>query len=109
MARNMYTIHSVTIIIITITITIIIIIIRNTYIAPNPTRLTQSASQFQARMNTRINTRNMHTPDDPTPTAKHRRQTCTHPRTISATGTCNTAIHGSWTHLMIANQIQRAS
>ena len=39
----------------------------------------------------------MHTPDDPTPTAK-RRQTCTHPGTISATQTCNAAIHGhiSW-------------
>ena len=45
----------------------------------------------------------MHTPDDPTPTAK-RRQTCTHPGTISATQTCNAATHGPWTHLMIANQ-----
>ena len=38
-------------------------------------------------MDIRINTWNMHTPDDPTPTAK-RRQTCTHPGTISATQTC---------------------
>ena len=44
----------------------------------------------------------MHTPVDPTPTAK-RRQTCTHPGTISATRTCNAAIHGPWKHLMIAN------
>ena len=44
----------------------------------------------------------MHTPDDPTSTAK-RRQTCTHPGTISATQTCNTAIHGPWKHLMIGN------
>ena len=50
----------------------------------------------------------MHTPDDPTSTAK-RRQTCTHPGTISATQTCNAAIHGPWKHLMIGNQIQRAS
>ena len=50
----------------------------------------------------------MHTPDDPTPTAQ-RRPTCTHPGTISATQTCNSAIHGPWKHLMIANQIQRAS
>ena len=50
----------------------------------------------------------MHTPDDPTSTAK-RRQTCTHPGTISATQTCNAAIHGPWKHLIIANQIQRAS
>ena len=35
----------------------------------------------------------MHTPDDPTPTAKLR-QTCTHPGTISATKTYNAAIHG---------------
>ena len=41
-------------------------------------------------------------------TAK-RRQTCTHPGTISATHTCNAAIHGPWKHLMIGNQIQRAS
>ena len=47
----------------------------------------------------------MHTPDDPTPTAKCR-QTCTHPGTISATQTCNAATHGPWTHLMTANQIQ---
>ena len=50
----------------------------------------------------------MHTPDDPTSTAK-RRQTCTHPGTISATRTCNAAIHGPWKHLMIANQIQKAT
>ena len=36
--------------------TIIIIIIRNSYIAPNPTRLTQSTSQFKTRMDIRINT-----------------------------------------------------
>ena len=46
--------------------------------------------------------------DDPASTAK-RRQTCTHPGTISATLTCNAIIHGPWKHLMIANQIQRAS
>ena len=34
----------------------LIIIIRNTYIAPNPTRLVQSTSQFKIRMNVRINT-----------------------------------------------------
>ena len=34
----------------------LIIIIRNTYIAPNPTRLAQSTSQFKTRMNIRINT-----------------------------------------------------
>ena len=49
----------------------------------------------------------MHTPDDPTSTAK-RRQTCTYPGTISATQTCNAAIHGPWKHLMIGNQIQTA-
>ena len=38
--------------------TIIIIIIRNSYIAPNPTRLTQSTSQFKTRMDIRIKTRN---------------------------------------------------
>ena len=73
---------------------------RNTYIAPNATRLAQSTySQVKARMNIRISTWNMHTLDDPTPTAK-RRQTCTHPGTISATQTCNAAIHGPWTHLL---------
>ena len=62
---------------------------RNTYIAPNATRLAQSTySQVKARMNIRISTWNMHTLDDPTPTAK-RRQTCTHPGTISTTQTCN--------------------
>ena len=50
----------------------------------------------------------MHTPDDPASTAK-RRQTCTHPGTISATQTCNAAIHGPSKYLMIANQIQRAT
>ena len=85
-----------------------IIIIRNSYIAPNPTWLAHSTSQFKTRMDIRINTWNMHTPDDPTSTAK-RRQTCTHPGTISATQTCNAAIHGPWKHLMIGNQIQRAS
>ena len=49
----------------------------------------------------------MHTPDDPTPTAK-RRQTCTHPRTINAIKTCSAAIQGPWTHLMITNQMQKA-
>ena len=63
-----------------------IIIIRNTYIAPNPTRLAQSTSQFKTRINARISTWNTHTPGDPTPTAK-RRQTCIHARTISATQT----------------------
>ena len=46
----------------------------------------------------------MHTPDNPMPTAK-RRQTCTHPGTIDAVKTCNTAIHGPWIHLMIAKSI----
>ena len=87
---------------------IFFIIIRNSYIAPNPTRLAQSTLQFKARLDIRINTWNMHTPDDPTPTANHR-QTRTHPGTISATQTCSTAIHGPWKHLMIANQIQRAT
>ena len=50
----------------------------------------------------------MHTPDYPMPTAK-RRQTCTHPGTISATQTCNTATHGPWTRHMTANQTQRSS
>ena len=50
----------------------------------------------------------MHRPDDQTSTAK-RRQTCTHPGTISATQTCNAAIHGPSKYLMIANQIQRAT
>ena len=35
---------------------VIIIIIRNSYIAPNPTRLAQSTSQFKIRMDIRINT-----------------------------------------------------
>ena len=35
----------------------------------------------------------MHTPGNPTPTAK-RRPTRTHPGTISATQTCSAAIHG---------------
>ena len=74
----------------------------------NPTRLAQRTSQFKTRMNITIKTRNMHTPDNPTPTSK-RRQTCTHPRTVNATKTCNTAMHGPWTHLMTANQMQRAS
>ena len=34
----------------------LIIIIRNSYIAPNPTRLAQSTSQFKTRMDIRINT-----------------------------------------------------
>ena len=85
------------------------IIIRNSYIyAPNPTRLAQSTSQFKTRMDIRIKTWNMHTPDSPSPTAK-RRPTCTHPGTISATQTCNAAIRGPWRSLVIANQIQRAS
>ena len=33
-----------------------IMIIRNSYIAPNPTRLAQSSSQFKTRMDVRINT-----------------------------------------------------
>ena len=61
-----------------------LIIIRNSYIAPNPTWLAQSTSQFKTRMDIKINTWNMHTPDDPMSTVK-RRQTCTHPGTISAT------------------------
>ena len=63
---------------------IIIIIICNSYIAPNPAWRAQSTSQFRTRMDIRIKTWNMHTPDDPTSTAK-RRQTCTHPGTVSAT------------------------
>ena len=51
----------------------------------------------------------MHTPDDPTSTANTHRQTCTRPGTISATLTCNAAIHGPWIQLMIANQIQIAT
>ena len=43
---------------------IIIIIIRNSYVAPNPTWLAQSNSQFKTRMEIRSNTWNMHTPDD---------------------------------------------
>ena len=37
--------------------------------------------------------------------------TCTHPGTISdsVTQTCSPATHGPWTHLMTANQTQRAS
>ena len=70
----------------------IIIIICNSYIPPNPTRLAQSTSQFKTRMDIGIGTGNLHTPDDPTSTAKLR-QTCTHPGTISATQTCNAAIH----------------
>ena len=86
----------------------LIIIIRNSYIAPNPTRLTQSTLQFKTRMDIRTNTWNMHTPDDLTSTAKWT-QTCTHPGRISATQTCSAAIHGQWTHLLIANQIHWAS
>ena len=56
----------------------------NSYIALNPTWLAQSTSQFKTRMDIRINTWNMHTPDNPPPVAK-RRQTCRHPGTISAT------------------------
>ena len=56
-------------------------------------------------MDIRINTWNMHTPDDPTSTAK-RRQTCTHSGTISATQTCKAAVQWPWKHFMIANQIQ---
>ena len=41
----------------------ITIIIRNSYIAPNPARLAQSTSQFKTRMDIRINTWNIHTPD----------------------------------------------
>ena len=43
----------------------------------------------------------MHTPDDPTPTAK-RRQTSTHPGTISATQTCSAAIN-TWTQLPVGH------
>ena len=72
------------------------------------TRLAQSTSHFKTGMDIRISTWNMQTPDDPTPTAKCR-QTCTHPGTITAVKTCSAAIHGSWTRVLIANQIQRAS
>ena len=34
----------------------LIITIRNTYTAPNPTRLAESTSQFKTRMDIRINT-----------------------------------------------------
>ena len=47
----------------------------------------------------------MHTPDDPTSTAK-RRQTCTHPGTISASQTCNTATYGPWTHDCKSNKYE---
>ena len=67
-----------------ISIIIITVIISNTYIAPNPTTVAQSTSQFKTRLDMRINTWNMHTPDGPTPTGKHR-QTCTHPGIIIAT------------------------
>ena len=77
-----------------------IIIIRNIYIAPNPTRLAQSTSQFKTRMNITVKACNMHTPDDPMPTAKCR-QTCTHLGTVNAVKTCNAATQGPWTHLMI--------
>ena len=51
----------------------------------------------------------MHTPDDPTSTAKCR-QTCTHPGTTSAPRhACNAAIHGPSKYVIIANQIQRAT
>ena len=83
-------------------------IIRNIYIAPNPTRLAQSISQFKTRMNITIKTRNIHTPDNPTPTAK-RRQTCTHTGVINAIKTRNPALHGPWTHPMSANQMHSAS
>ena len=43
---------------------LLIITICNSYMAPNPTRLAQSTSQFKTRMNVRIKTWNMHTPDD---------------------------------------------
>ena len=76
------------------------IIISNIYIAPNPKRLAQSTSQFKTRMNITIKTWNMHTPDDPMPTAKHR-QTCTHPGTIDAIKTSNAAIHGQIPWLQI--------
>ena len=50
----------------------------------------------------------MHTQVDPTSTAK-RRQTYTHPRTINAIKIFNATLHGPWTHLITANQIQRAT
>ena len=81
-----------------------VIIIRNIYIAPNPTRLGQSSSQFKTRMNITIKTWDMHTPDNPTLTAK-RRQIYTHPRTINAIKIFSATIHGPWTHLKIANQM----
>ena len=83
-----------------------LIIICNIYIAPNPTRLAQSISQFKSGSNITIKTWDMHTPDDPAPTAKCR-QTCTHPGTINVIKTCSAAIYGPGTHLMIANQMQR--
>ena len=91
-----------------ILIMIIIIIIRNTYIAPNPTRLAQSTSQFKTRMNIRMNTWNMHTPDDPSSNANSKVQANMH---TSRNNQCNPDMQCSntWTHLMIANQIQRAS
>ena len=61
-----------------------LIIICNIYIAPNPTTLAENTSQFKSRMVITIKTWNMHIPDNPMLTAKHR-QTCTHPGTTSAT------------------------
>ena len=71
------------------------IIICKTYTAPNPTWLAQSTSQFKTRMNIIIKTWNMHTPDNPPPTAK-RRQTCTYPATFNAIKTCSVHGHIWW-------------
>ena len=47
----------------------------------------------------------MHTPDDPTPTAKCR-QTCTHPGTVNAVKTWSAAIHGPWDRMCESNNTQ---
>ena len=68
-------------------------------------RLAQSNSQFKTRMNIRINTSNMHTPDDPTPTEKRRH--------TSRNNQCNPDMQWSNAWTMDTshdyNQIQRAS
>ena len=53
---------------------------------------------------------NMHTsPEQLMQSTAKCRQTCTHPGTVNAVKTCSAAIHGTQTHLMIADQMQRAS
>ena len=88
---------------------IIIIIIRNSYIAPNPTGLAQSTSQFKTKWTSEsIHEACIHQ------TIQRQQQTAgKHARIpeqpVQPRHACNAAIHGPSKYLIIANQIQRAT